>query len=776
MANAADSATSTADESKRGSLFGVSATCPMPSEENFSQRSSLHHFGIIARKSVLCASRQQKACGASLCAFPLDDATACESGAWRATGCSPLAALACGVEDLEGGVEQTWSLLSQSSLWGSSVCGCITASSWGVPANVKNSISSFLRLGAFLSLRAVLVPLPDCGDDGSETTAAFTEAVAVLAEHLRQARTTNIWVYCDAASQAHRVAFCRLRTALVWGSTTPPLLTEAVKSVSREALQRVMPYLYFSETFGALPSEWLGEPVVAFNVPRVDSVERALRFGAFRAAPDSDLPSDILPRIHSYWATAQPPFISLMAFVVELLRRRAAPMFSVDEFGRAYTLLDQLYERHILDDGKDNFVNFEDTLQLPLQPLGHMLSSGVYEVFEMDAAKYRQYHAAMLHYFRDWLENYEERSHGKMCSQHVKSTTGEGMKTVYVVLLGAGRGPLIGECLFAASSVGVRVHLFAVEKNPEAVDFVRLRLRADPQWCYGIDTYGHVVETLCADGRAVTATIVGSLPTQWGLCDLVVSELLGSFGDNELSPECLEEFYEDFRRHQASVGIPLNPHMTSIPQEYTAWIAPLYSGWMEEALAGTAVSGLTVLPSWCHDRCAAIFHSMFVTNVCRGVALSSPQPCWTFNHFTGKEYFQQEREALLTFRMNTSGRCSGFIGYFTAVLFATKSNCDGETKKDVFVSTTLSTAPEERTFGMFSWFPCFFATAPRDMLEVDANDCLQLHLRRCVDAAGRRVFYTYDASLLSKGPVGAVKATTTVINDGGWAASILLYS
>ncbi|RNF24471.1 putative arginine N-methyltransferase, type II [Trypanosoma conorhini] len=775
MQNVAAFAASAADGSQQGGLTESPATWPIPLEKGFFKQSSLQHFGFNDGRSMLLALQQQTACGASLCAFPLDGAAA--GGDWRTTGgCSPLAALACSVHDSKGGAEQTWSLLNRSSSWGPSACGCVTATSWGVPANAKNSISSFLRLAAFLSLRAVLVPLPDSGEDGGETTVAFGEAVAVLAEHLRQARATNIWVYCDAASQAHRVAFCRLRTALVWGSAAAPSLTEAVGSVSREALQRVMPYLYFSETFGALPSEWLGEPVVAFDVPRLDRVVRTLLSGTFKAEPDSNLPSDILPLIHSYWATAQPPFLSLMAFVVELLRRRVIPMFSVNDFMQAYTLLDQLYERHVLDNGRDIFANFEDTLQLPLQPLGHMLPSGVYEVFELDTAKYKQYHAAMLHYFRDWLEHYEERSHGRMCSQHLNGTAGEEMEKVYVVLLGAGRGPLIGECLAAASSVGVCVHLFAIEKNPEAVEFIRLRLRADPQWCYGIDAYGHVVETLCADGRAVAATMAESLPTRWGWCDLVVSELLGSFGDNELSPECLEGFYEDFRRYQASVAVPLNPHMTSIPQEYTAWIAPLYSGWLEEALAGTAVSGLTVLPPWCHDRCAAIFHSTFVTNVCRGVALSPPQPCWTFHHFTGGKDFQQEREAFLTFHMSTPGRCSGFIGYFTAVLFSTKSNCGGDNVADVAASTTLSTKPEGRTPGMFSWFPCFFATAPRDVMEVDANDSLQLRLRRCLDAAGGRVFYAYDASLRSGGPGGAVKATTTVANDGGWAASILLSS
>ncbi len=53
-------------------------------------------------------------------------------------------------------------------------------------------------------------------------------------------------------------------------------------------------------------------------------------------------------------------------------------------------------------------------------------------------------------------------------------------------------------------------------------------------------------------------------PTE--LCDLMVSELLGSFGDNELSPECLDGAQKC-----------LKPGGISIPQSYTSYIAPMAS-------------------------------------------------------------------------------------------------------------------------------------------------------------------------------------------------------
>lgn len=46
--------------------------------------------------------------------------------------------------------------------------------------------------------------------------------------------------------------------------------------------------------------------------------------------------------------------------------------------------------------------------------------------------------------------------------------------------------------------------------------------------------------------------------------DILVSELLGSFGDNELSPECLD----GAQRFLALDGV-------SIPQSYTSFLAPV---------------------------------------------------------------------------------------------------------------------------------------------------------------------------------------------------------
>ncbi len=55
--------------------------------------------------------------------------------------------------------------------------------------------------------------------------------------------------------------------------------------------------------------------------------------------------------------------------------------------------------------------------------------------------------------------------------------------------------------------------------------------------------------------------------------DILVSELLGSFGDNELSPECLD----GAQRLLAPDGI-------SIPASYTSYLAPVTSTKLHDAV------------------------------------------------------------------------------------------------------------------------------------------------------------------------------------------------
>lgn len=93
---------------------------------------------------------------------------------------------------------------------------------------------------------------------------------------------------------------------------------------------------------------------------------------------------------------------------------------------------------------------------------------------------------------------------------------------VVITLVGAGRGPLILCSLQAAKKTRREVVVYAIEKNPNAIVTLR-SLHKSLQWGDQV----HIVET---DMRVYKPEFYS---------DIILSELLGSFADNELSPECL---------------------------------------------------------------------------------------------------------------------------------------------------------------------------------------------------------------------------------------------
>ena len=91
-----------------------------------------------------------------------------------------------------------------------------------------------------------------------------------------------------------------------------------------------------------------------------------------------------------------------------------------------------------------------------------------------------------------------------------------------VTVVGAGRGPLVAAAINAAFITNQSIRIYAVEKNENAVITLRNRILTE-NWTN--------VQVIHSDMRTWT-------PPE--LADILVSELLGSWGDNELSPECLD--------------------------------------------------------------------------------------------------------------------------------------------------------------------------------------------------------------------------------------------
>jgi protein arginine N-methyltransferase 5 len=148
-------------------------------------------------------------------------------------------------------------------------------------------------------------------------------------------------------------------------------------------------------------------------------------------------------------------------------------------------------------------VGYQDYLQSPLQPLMDNLESSTYQVFEQDPVKYTRYEEAIYQALIDRVpENTDQ--------------------TTVIMVLGAGRGPLVTRSLAAADRARRKVQVFAVEKNPNA--FLTLQRMKSMLWQDRVTIIWSDMRNLNMDACA----------------DILVSELLGSFGDNELSPECLD--------------------------------------------------------------------------------------------------------------------------------------------------------------------------------------------------------------------------------------------
>lgn len=119
-------------------------------------------------------------------------------------------------------------------------------------------------------------------------------------------------------------------------------------------------------------------------------------------------------------------------------------------------------------------------------------------------------------------------------------------------MAGAGRGPLVARCLKAMERAKREASVYALEKNPNAfvtfvatsfaicpsltVDRLSLQNRVEYEW-------NGAVQLFFGDMRAI------EVPEK---VDILVSELLGSFGDNELSPECLDGAMRLLKRQQPS--------------------------------------------------------------------------------------------------------------------------------------------------------------------------------------------------------------------------------
>ncbi|KAG8180355.1 hypothetical protein JTE90_016386 [Oedothorax gibbosus] len=332
--------------------------------------------------------------------------------------------------------------------------------------------------------------------------------------------------------------------------------------------------------------------------------------------------------------------------------------------------MDHLWTTQDPDDPLSSYAKgYEDYLQIPLQPLMDNLESCTYEVFEKDPTKYTEYKRAIYSALIDRVSEEEKET-----------------KNVVIMVVGAGRGPLVRSALSAATNAQRKVKVYAVEKNPNAI--VTLCAQQDEMW-------GDQVTVVSCDMREFRP------PEK---ADILVSELLGSFADNELSPECLDgaqKFLKDD-------GI-------SIPCSYTNYVVPVS--------APKLYSEITQMRE--KDKHPLTFFEMpYVVHLHNHTPLSSPQPLFTFVHPNRVEIPDNSRYGKLSFGITYNCTIHGFAGYFDTVLY-----------KDI----KLSIHPSSYSPGLFSWFPIFFPL--KDPLYVKSDAEVEVNFWRCVSP--RNVWYEW---------------------------------
>jgi type II protein arginine methyltransferase len=207
------------------------------------------------------------------------------------------------------------------------------------------------------------------------------------------------------------------------------------------------------------------------------------------------------------------------------------------------------YLRHLADKYRQNdpMLGFDDLLEIPLQPLYDNLDSYTYEVFERDPIKYSYYQKAI-----------EAALIDKVPEAEIKE------KTVIIMVVGAGRGPLVRAAINASENTGRKTKIYVIEKNPNAV--ITLAALVEEMW----SEKGRFEITICwllnvhisfiLDVEIISTDMRDFQPPEQA--DILVSELLGSFGDNELSPECLDGAQKHLK--PTGISIPCKSNERSI--------------------------------------------------------------------------------------------------------------------------------------------------------------------------------------------------------------------
>ncbi|OIV96519.1 hypothetical protein TanjilG_07911 [Lupinus angustifolius] len=360
----------------------------------------------------------------------------------------------------------------------------------------------------------------------------------------------------------------------------------------------------------------------------------------------------------------------------------------LDYVGYLYQKMDPLPEQERFELG------YRDFLQAPLQPLMDNLEAQTYETFEKDAMKYIQYQRAVSKALLDRVPD-EEAS----------------VKVTVLMVVGAGRGPLVRASLQAAEETGRKLKVYAVEKNPNAVVTLHALVK--------LEGWEDIVNIVSSDMRCWNA------PEE---ADILVSELLGSFGDNELSPECLDGAERFLKQDGISIPSSCVTSFRCICYFFTS--VSRYTSFLQPVTASKLYNDVKAHKDLAH------FETAYVVKIHNAARLAPSQPVFTFTHPKPDKESNQRYKKLHFVMPNDTGSAMvhGFAGYFDATLY-----------KDVHLGIEPSTA----TPNMFSWFAIFFPL--RSPICVGPGSTLEVNFWRC--CGPKKVWYEWCVTSPSSSPI-----------------------
>jgi type II protein arginine methyltransferase len=341
--------------------------------------------------------------------------------------------------------------------------------------------------------------------------------------------------------------------------------------------------------------------------------------------------------------------------------------------------------------------SYEDILETPLDPLQVNLDANTYRIMEQDPIKYQQYELALITRLLDLKKQFHHHHHHQEEEEQTSSVSSSvsisiSLPIIRILVIGPGRGPLIESSLVAAAVTKLPCQIIAIEKNKNAVNTIAYRFR-----------HHNNVEIIFGDVRKV---IHDKQQIASQSIDIIVSELLGSLGDNEAAPECLI--------YAQSV---LKENGIMIPQQYTSYVAPISCSKLWNNARNMFLGSLVSTEQIGLDYPYVVHLHSYAQYGGDAKAL------FTFQHpdphsAEGKEEETQQvgnRYTTIEFEIETSTTLHGLGGYFDCCLYG---------------DISFSTVPHNHSVGMFSWFPMFLPF--QRPIRVNPHDRLSITIWRRV--------------------------------------------